>query len=366
MSWLVAEGDYEQAALYYWRAVLFQEQNKDQYTVEEVFQGFISCYSVRGKTADGFIFIAKESMQRKQKEMAIQYIQQALAIEPDNKEALMLRDRFQSASEGLPVGKRKERENKFQPQYGTPEASNPLAGKSPEDLYEYGATLFARKNYEHCADVFELSCKRSGYSLGPSCSNAVYCRMMVMDWGFNGTGFNDDMTRLEEMTIAEKDQWRSGSLETFQWQRATSVHPHMMLGYPLPSMLKRYVAESVAFMDELMARVSDGMQFTSLPDDLPYDHSTALESYRQDAARPDFKLKVAFVGSGFNSKAGTLYKRRVSSIYLTSNTTLIHGIYTLLSSFIIQYCFSAKTSSVSTTGTKSKCTFSHAALLITR
>jgi len=108
-------------------------------------------------------------------------------IEPDNTEALALRERFETggASGGGKV-KGKKRENKFQPQWGTAEARNPSAmtDKSPEDLYEYGATLFARKNYEHCADVFELSCKRSGNTLGPSCSNAVYCRMMIMDYGF--------------------------------------------------------------------------------------------------------------------------------------------------------------------------------------
>lgn len=312
---LFEAGDYNRAALYYWRAVLFQEQNRDAYTVEESFQGFIGCYAVQGRTADGFLFIAKESMQRKQKEMALQYIEQALALEPDNQEALHLKERFEAGGQGLPVGKRKERQNKFQPNYGTPEASNPLQGKSPEDLYEYGSTLFSRKNYEHCADVFELSCQRSGYSLGPSCSNAIYCRMMIMDWGFNGTGFEQDMELLEELTISEKDQWRTGDLDRFQWQRATSVHPHMMLGYPLPPILKRYVAESVAFMDEMMARVDKNMQVVPLPDDLPYDHQADLNRYVSEASQPNFKVKIGFVGSGFNSKAVLFLSQDIFRFY---------------------------------------------------
>ena len=72
-------GNYDQAALYYWRAVLLQASNSDKYTVEEAFQGFLGCYTIRDRTVDGFLFIAKEVMARKQKEMALQYIDQALA-----------------------------------------------------------------------------------------------------------------------------------------------------------------------------------------------------------------------------------------------------------------------------------------------
>jgi protein O-GlcNAc transferase len=199
--------------------------------------------------------------------------------------------------------RRTTRENKFQPNYGTPEADRPLDGKAPEELYEYGATLFSRRNYEHCADVFELSCKRSNYQLGASCSNAVYCRHMIMDWGFNGTDFDRDLSRLIEITKMETDSYRQGDLASFSWQRAASVHPHMMLGYPLDPMLKRYTAESVAFLDETMARVSDDGSIKALPQDLPFDHTKSLAEYVAEASNPGFRLKVGFVGSGFNSKA---------------------------------------------------------------
>jgi len=303
---LFMEGDYDDAALFYWRAVLLQGENKAEYSVEDAFQGFLGCYAIRNRAVDGFLFIAKEVMERKQKDMALAYIDQALAIEPGNKEALTLKERFTTGGALGGTVQPKKRENKFQPQWGTPEASNPSAmtGKTPEDLYEYGSTLFARKNYEHCADVFELSCKRSGNTLGPSCSNAVYCRMMIMDWGFNGTGFEQDMLRLKELAEFEHQMFRRGDLDNFQWQRAMSTHPHMMLGYPLPPMLKRYVAESVAYMDEMMARVEKGGRaIAPLPSDMPFDPVSEREKYVEEAAEPGFKLKVGFVGSGFNSKA---------------------------------------------------------------
>ena len=76
---LYEQKNYNEAALYYWRAVLFQANNPDEYTVEEAYQGFLGCYTIRDRTVDGFLFIAKEVMGRKQKDMALQYIDQALA-----------------------------------------------------------------------------------------------------------------------------------------------------------------------------------------------------------------------------------------------------------------------------------------------
>ena len=313
---LFNEMEYMDASYYFWRAVLLQQQSDNAYTVEDAFTSFMQCYAVLDRTADGFVFIAKESMQRGQKDMAMKYLEQAIDVDPAHKEARELQTRFGTGTYAPPskgsgdpraggddAGIRKERKNKFQPAFGTPEADDPLMGKSPEDLYEYGSTLFSRRNYEHCADVFELSCRRSGYTLGPSCSNAVYCRSMILDWGFNGTGFQQDMERIIELTQREANQWRHGDVSDFVWNRATSVHPHMMLGYPIPPQLKRYVAESVAFMDEKMARLSEYGTIDPLPIDMPFEPEKERPKFVEQASQPDFKLKVGFVSSGFNSKA---------------------------------------------------------------
>jgi hypothetical protein len=82
---------------------------------------------------------------------------------------------------------------------------------------------------QDCADLFELSCYKSGEKLGPSCANAVYCRTMIVDWGFNGTFFDADMARIEGITKKEAQQYRfSAAADKFVWQRSTSVHPHMV------------------------------------------------------------------------------------------------------------------------------------------
>jgi protein O-GlcNAc transferase len=313
---LFGERKWYDASMYYWRAVLLQSNSPNAYTVEEAFNGFMECYTVQNKVADGFIFIARESMQRGQKDMSRKYLEQALMVDPENVEALELQERFDNPGVYSPEAKRKkERSNKFQPEFGSEEDKDPLMGKSPEDLYEYGATLFSRKNYEHCADVFELSCRRSNYRLGPSCTNAVYCRMMILDWGFNGTSFDADMKRIADITQREVSAYRKESGDTFVWQRAASVHPHMMLGYPVDPMLKRYVAESVAFMDEMMARYEEGGTINPLPEGMPYDQQALRASHMLEAAEPGFKLKVGFVGSGFNSKAVLFLSQDIFRFY---------------------------------------------------
>jgi tetratricopeptide (TPR) repeat protein len=323
---LFGEEEYEDASMYFWRAVLLQAQSSDSYTVEEAFTSFMQCYAILGRTADGFVFIAKESIQRGQIEMGAKYLEQALEFDPTHAEAREVQSKLESQSQGggrvdpssFTNVNRKERTSKFQPGFGTPEADDPLKGKTPEDLYEYGSTLFSRRNYEHCADVFELSCRRSNYQLGPSCSNAVYCRSMVLDWGFNGTSFDEDMKRIIELTEREAATWRRGNSTHFTWNRATSVHPHMMLGYPIPPILKRYVAESVAFMDEKMARLTTLGEMSPLPVDMPFSPASHVEDYKAQAAEPGFKLKVGFVSSGFNSKAVLYLSQDIFRFYSRS------------------------------------------------
>ena len=118
-----------------------------------------------------------------------------------------------------------------------------------------------------------------------ACTNAIYLRTNLCDWGYNGTRFNNDMKIIEEITLAEVEMYRTVTFDDItedmkrlnglgyakkknnkneegiiHWTRGTSVHPHMMLGYPLSNdnaILKRYVSESQASLDELRARVYD-------------------------------------------------------------------------------------------------------------
>lgn len=298
---LFQEQKYDQAAAELWKAVLFHgnTEPKRQYDVQAVFHMFMRCYMIQGKMADGFAFVASESFRRGQTEMGRNYLEQALAADPQNMAALAVQAEF--GIDGA-IGAAKQT---LVDAVGSTHSD--LAGKTPEQLYAVASQHFSDKNYEECADVFEISCIRSGNRLGPSCANAVYCRNMIVDFGFNGTQFERDMERIEKIVESETALYRQGDNEKFSWQRAMSVHPHMMLGYPISPLLKRYVAESVAYMDELMARAAkanaDG-SLPALPDDMPFDTSLARERFlREIATNPQRRIRVGFVGSGFNSKA---------------------------------------------------------------
>jgi protein O-GlcNAc transferase len=281
--------NYPKAAEELWMAVIFHAQTSQPYNVQEVFEKFLQCYAAQNRLIDGFLYVAQQSFLRNQHDMGVSYLQQALQMDPNNIDAVRLQQRY--------LGKETDGGNSNK----DTDLEDDLVGKSPEDLYDIGAKAFSSHSYEECADVFEVSCQVSAYQLGPSCANAVYCRTKLLDWGFNGTLFESDMERISELTRKETQEFRlAASDDKFVWNRAASVHPHMTLGYPIEPLLKRYVAESVAYMDEKMARFSQGKDndLAPLPEDMPFD----LNAYRS-RFQNDSKIRVGFVSSGFNSKA---------------------------------------------------------------
>lgn len=309
---LFQEHQYDEAADSYWKAVLMHSQTEASrtYDVQSVFQKFMQCYIVQGKMVDGLAYVADNAFQRGQSDMGKQYLEQALSIDPDNAAAKAVQDEFGAG--GTSVGTSSSTSGDMDTADDDDDENPDLKGKSPEQLYEVAAEHFSNKDYEECADIFEISCLRSGGKLGPSCSNAVYCRNMITDWGFNGTQFDRDMEGISRLTEKETKLYRQPSAvedndkehrRDFSWRRATSVHPHMMLSYPVDVMLKRYVTESVAFMDEPMARAGKGMDegggISPLPEGFPYN----WDDHRAVEETSSSRIHVGFVGSGFNSKA---------------------------------------------------------------
>ena len=297
-------GQYEEAAPYFWRAVLLHGEqtapsaSPAHYTVEDAFGLFLQCYSIRDRTADGFVFVATESVRRGQVDMANTYVKTALEVDPHHSGALELQRILASpdATAGAGAGAGIAGGN----------AKDPDSGKTPEQLYHDGTEYFAQKQHAKAAAAFQKSCDLSQRQIGVACTNAVYCRTNVLDWGSNGTQFDDDMRTVETITRMEVASHRTVDARgNARWKRSTSAHPHMMLGYPVNSTLKRYVAESYAAMDELLARVNEdgGGGVTDLPADLPYNQEDNRARYIFDNATQDFRLRVAFVASGFNSKA---------------------------------------------------------------
>jgi len=221
--------NYDAAAMELWKAVLLHGNTppEKRYNVQEVFQLFMQCYMIQGKTADGFAFVASESFRRGQIEMGKNYLEQAFSIDPHNHLAKSVKNEFRAHT-----GQIAARDNTIQSN-DDEDVNADLKGKSPEELYEIASTLFAEKKMEECADIFEIACLRSGNQLGPACANAVYCRTMIADYGFNGTQFQSDMDRISKLTEKEATMYRidyagMAMPDRFAWRRATSVHPHMV------------------------------------------------------------------------------------------------------------------------------------------
>ena len=321
---LYSAGSYDEAAVHLWRAVMLhgEQGSSPTYTIKEAFSNFILCYSAQGRTADGFVFVATESLGKGQLDMATTHINAALEVDAGNVGARELTQVLRSMSS---LGREDAAVSRMLAGLAAGVSGGHTAGVmdhfglTPEELYNNGVEYHSEKKYALAAEVFQRSCELSGFRIGAACTNAVYCRTNVMDWGDgdaaetgNGTGtqFSRDMALIETVTRIEVASYRTVDPTTgkISWKRATSSHPHMMLGYPVDPMLKRYVAESHAVVDELLARtrqviddVSSGV--LDLPADLPYSHARPSYQAEVEEAGDAFRMRLGFVGSGFSSKA---------------------------------------------------------------
>jgi protein O-GlcNAc transferase len=297
---LFHQGLYNQAAPYFWQAILSHSSSVqgggESYTLNDALLLFIQCYTVQGKQIEAFVFIARESFRRRQYDIATVYVNHALELNVHHKEAQEIAHLLKL----IPVSASGDA--------AAPQTYSSSHLQKAVDLYSQGLQYFENKQYAEAARVFDEACALSqgNMALGPACTNAVYCRANIMDWGYNGTQFVKDMELITSLTWKEVHTWRSEDDDgVFYWKQVTSVHPHMMLGYPnIDPMLKRFVAESFAIMDERLARVdSTTHQVTELPPHLPYNQTLRRADFVLDAVDPTFKIRVGFVSSGFNSKA---------------------------------------------------------------
>ena len=331
------------------------------YTVDEAFNPFLQCYHLQNKLVDALVLISAESYARGQDQMGEMYLSRALASDTGHEAAYKLkrlvygetgavggdvivdvgndyvknqlwiiRDSV-DASKSKPDEQSNNRETSdntdddFWDQFkGASDAEESIDDKSPEDVYNIATTYFNKKNLTYASELFQLSCHKSNAKLYPACANAIYIRTNLCDWGEGGKGFQNDMETITRISREESEMYRSvvtvndglkrqNGLHdkmlheggVIHWKRSTSVHPHMMLGYPLNNsdlVLKRHVAESMASLDEVRARLNNDGTIKELPKDLPYSvHDMRAKFAEQsDGTKP---IKVGFIGCGFNSKA---------------------------------------------------------------
>lgn len=314
---------------------------------------------------EGLVFIAAESFARGQDQLGQLYLSIALEKDAGNDAAVRLKDTVYGVDGSVTAGganvdvtsdpiqmtllairdevdifKSKNNTRDLKNALGAEISSNEsddIADKSPEAIYQVAVQYFNDKNLTYAQELLQLSCDKSNGTLSVACTNAVYLRTNLCDWGEEGKGFEKDMELIVQVTKTESEMFRfiSDADETkkrsngvhdqmvyegglIQWRRATSAHPHMMLGYPLDNkdaILKRYSAESMARMEEIEARLMPDGTIKKLPDDLPYSVVEMRDEFRKriqkqlelrkesNSTEPHEPIKVGFVGSGFNAKA---------------------------------------------------------------
>jgi len=317
---LFEKEQFEQAIPFLWKSIVtYSTQEAEShvqnyggsrypYTVENAFLVFMQCFARQGKLADGYLYVAKQYMRRKQPAEAEMYLNQALQIDPKHNEANLWKDYLggkEELSEQLAQLLLKQENNNID--HSTIVNAQ---GHTPEQLHDLGTAAFNNKNYVKAAKYFEQSCQESKQEIGSACANAVFCRTEILDWGINGTQFDKDMERVETLTLMEAMTLSSKtSNHRVRWRRATSVHPHMMLGYPIEARLQRIVDEAYADTDEMRARVyidpvTGKAALKPLPSDFPKDPQVKrLEYQKQTNQNPNFKIRVGFVSSAIKASA---------------------------------------------------------------
>lgn len=314
---------------------------------------------------EGFVFIATESYARGQEQIGRMYLSMALEKDSNHDAVVRLKELMYGADgsvtdsrstadiENVSVQmklqeirnqvdifksktKRKNQESTLKVDNSSNE-SDDIANQTPEAIYSVAIRYFNDKNLPQAEELLQLSCDKSNGTLSQACTNAVYLRTILCDWGEEGKGFEKDIDLIVQITQAETEKYRFvsdvnemnlrrngisdkmfGDDGVIQWKRMTSVHAHMMLGYPLDkkyAILKRYAAESMARFDEIEARLNPNGTINDLPDDLPYSVKEMRKEFKEriqqqldiqdESSSKELHepIKVGFVGSGFNTKA---------------------------------------------------------------
>jgi protein O-GlcNAc transferase len=314
---------------------------------------------------EGLVFIATETYARGQEQMGRMYLSMALEKDSNHDAAVRLKElmygvdgsvtdsrstadienvtvqmKIQEIRNQVDIFKSKTKHKNQESTLDVDNSSNEsddISNQTPEAIYNVAIRYFNDKNLPHAEELLQLSCDKSNGTLSQACTNAVYLRTILCDWGEEGKGFEKDMDLIVQITQAETEKYRfvsdvnemnlrSNGISdqmidedgVIQWKRMTSVHAHMMLGYPLDknyAILKRYAAESMARFDEIEARLNPNGTINDLPDDLPYSVKEMRKGFKEriqqqldlQHASSSMELrepiKVGFVGSGFNTKA---------------------------------------------------------------
>lgn len=276
----------KRAAHHYWKSILLYKgsSSSTSYTVEMAFSKFMSCFS---RPTEGFLIVARESALRGQCDMSQVYVSQILqstdkTFEEEEECHILQKHCSTSTSTGVVLSQQLE-EMKQRHQ------------SSAEVWYNQGTTHFNAKRHEQAAIAFDQACSLgapSNYIYNTACVNAIYCRSHLANW----TTYTQDMALLQQ--IVKSDILQS---------QFPSIHPHMMLGFLMDDLPLPYKAQSNT--------LSTQHEFAVLRAEHPSIQSPYTTHFHPSSSNT--KLKVGFVGAGFNSKAVLYLSQDIFRFYDT-------------------------------------------------
>jgi predicted O-linked N-acetylglucosamine transferase (SPINDLY family) len=244
-------------------------------------------YSSIDKLDDGYIFVANQYIGRKQTDMGIHFLKEALKVKPESFDVHFLLSEHangQSAkikylNSAATVATKASEHNKLGNQY-----------------YSVKYLLQALKHFKKAYNLDK--------SLTDALANGIYIKTNLCIWGKNGTSFDEDVEILKSIVEHEME---TSMLDINNISQTSAIHPHMSLAYPIPVPYKLAIAKSHANGEKLLI-VNHGVK--------SYNHTKLIPSYLAESNRPGFRIKVGYISASFKSKA---------IIYLTQDLMRFHN-----------------------------------------
>ena len=165
-----------------------------------------------------------------------------------------------------------------------------------------GHFLFEVKQLKKSLQHFDLAFKYDD-KLIEAAASAIYLRFSICSWGQNGSQYRNDIKTLSNIAESERDR----SLLNNRSHDVSVIHPHMALGYAIPSEHKLAITKSYA-QNEKIAALSSGLRIF---DDTSEE---SRSKFREASQKDEFRIKVGYVSANIKSKT-TVYMAQVSQYY---------------------------------------------------
>lgn len=287
---LESNQEYKEAAEYFWKSVL------KGYNVEQSFKMYLTMYSKLGMLEVGYLNIARQYYNQKNSINGKHFVESSIEILPTFDAYCLLVENSHENSD----------KEKYLELAGTV-----IDLESVSENLHLGNEYFGIKKYSQSLHYFDAVIK-----LDPShdyaVASAAYLRSNIADWGPNGSTFETNMADLAVIIAKEAETMQRLLDSGFQREvKASAVHPHMSLSYPIDPMLKLAVARSHALTEVNLVNKHNLTVYT---------HDPAL--YRAQASSSGFRLRVGYSSANFKSKATMYMAKDVLRNHLPANVEL--------------------------------------------